>query len=247
MKHKILFLMVARGGSKGIPKKNISKIGGISLVGIRALSARNKSYFSRLIMSTDDEEIADEARAYSIEVLFMRPGHLAGDNSSSVDVVKHAIEWVEKNDKAKYDAIFLAEPSSPFCRPCDIEMAIDIYETSHPDLVVSVVQNKVHPIHMGTLDRDGDFSEVSSRLANLPTGNRQQHKPHFIMNGCVYLFGWDYFKRENGIFPRKGKTIAFEMPELHSIEIDEKIELDLARYFVDQGKIDFNEIVAERR
>jgi CMP-N,N'-diacetyllegionaminic acid synthase len=242
---RILFLMVARGGSKGIPKKNLSEVGGISLIGIRALSASHKHYFSRLIMSTDNIEIADEARKYSIDVPFMRPEHLAGDDSSSVDVVKHAVKWIEDNDDEKYDAIFLAEPSSPFCRPIDIERAIKMYKTSHPDLVVSVVQNKVHPIHMGTLDQNGDFSEVSSRIAKLPTGNRQQHKPQYIMNGCVYLFGWDYFKRENGIFPSNGRTIAFEMPELNSIEIDEMNELDLARYFVDQGKIDFNDIIGK--
>ena len=129
--------------------------------------------------------------------------------------------------------------------PGDIEKAIEMYKNSNADLVVSVVKNKVHPIHMGTLGQDGNFSEVSSRLANLPTGNRQQHKPHYIMNGCVYLFGWDYFKRESGIFPRNGRTVAFEMPELNSIEIDEMNELDLARYFVDQGKIDFNEIIGK--
>ena len=199
MKKGILFLMVARGGSKGIPKKNLSKINGISLIGLRANAALSGNYFTRYIISTDDREIAEEAKKHDIEVPFIRPSYLAQDNSSSVDVVSHAIEQIEKEGKS-YDAIFLAEPSSPFCRPEDIEKSINIYNQLNPDIVVSVVRSKIHPIHMGELEDEGNFSHVSSRLANLPTGNRQQHKDQYIMNGCVYLFGWDYFKKENHYF-----------------------------------------------
>jgi len=240
MKQEILFLLVARGGSKGIQRKNLSIISGISLIGLRSITAKKQRYFSRYIISTDDEEIAREAKKYDIEVPFIRPDYLADDDSSSVDVVKHTINWIEKNEGISYDAIFLAEPSSPFCRYQDIEKAIHLYEKNKPDLVVSVVKNKVHPMHMGELGEDGDFSIVSSRLAKLPTGNRQQHNPNYIINGCVYLFGWEYFKKENSIFPYNGKTIAFEMPSEYSIEIDEQIELDVARHFVETNKIDFN-------
>jgi len=236
-KNNILFLMVARGGSKGVPKKNLSKINGISLIGLRANSALSDDFFTRHVISTDDKEIAEEAKRYDIEVPFIRPSYLAEDNSSSVDVVKHVVEWIEREEKQSYDAIFLAEPSSPFCRPEDIRNAIKIYNSSMPDLVVSVVKNKVHSIHMGELKNGGEFSHVSSKLANLPTGNRQQHNSQYIMNGCVYLFGWDYFKKEGGIFPKDGKTIGFEMPSEYSIEIDEKIELDTARFYADSKKI----------
>jgi len=238
--NKILFLMVARGGSKGVPKKNLSTINGISLIGIRANTALSVNHFTRYIISTDDREIAEEAKKYKIEVPFIRPSYLAKDNSPTVDVVMHAVDWIEKEEKQKYDAIFLAEPSSPFCRPEDILKAIDIYNKSTPDLVVSVVKNKVNSIHMGELASDGDFSHVASRLANYPTGNRQQHKDQYLMNGCVYLFGWEYFKKERGIFPKEGKTIGFEMPEYYSIEIDELNELDIARYYVDTKKVDMN-------
>ena len=232
--------MVARGGSKGVPQKNLSTINDISLIGLRANTALSVNYFARCIISTDDKEIAEEAKKYKIEVPFVRPLYLAEDDSSTVDVVMHAVDWIEKEEKQKYEAIFLAEPSSPFCRPEDILMAIDIYNKSTPDLVVSVVKNKVNSTHIGELASDGDFSHVASRLANYPTGNRQQHKDQYIMNGCVYLFGWEYFKRERGIFPREGKTIGFEMPEYYSIEIDELNELDIARFYADTKKVDMN-------
>jgi CMP-N,N'-diacetyllegionaminic acid synthase len=238
--NNILFLMVARGGSKGVPKKNLEKIDGTSLIGLRANTALSDNFFSRCIISTDDEEIAAEAMRHRIEVPFIRPSYLAEDNSSSVDVVKHVVDWIEKEENLSYDAIFLAEPSSPFCRPEDIRRAIKIYNNISPDLVVSVVKNKVHSIHMGELFSGGDFSHVSTRLASLPTGNRQQHKDQYIMNGCVYLFGWDYFTKEGGIFTNNGKTIGFEMPAEYSIEIDEKIELDIARFYADSGKINIS-------
>ena len=244
--NKILFLMVARGRSKGIPKKNLSKINGVSLIGIRANVALSSNLFSRCIISTDDEEIVAEAKRHNIEAPFIRPSHLAEDDSSSVDVVKHVVEWVEKEENRSYDAIFLAEPSSPFCRPEDVAKAIEIYNTLKPDLVVSVVQNKVHPIHMGELKSNGDFSQVSSRLANLPSGNRQQHKEQYIMNGCAYLFGWDYFKREGSIFPKNGTTIGFEMPPEYSIEIDEPIELDTARFYADSNKINMELFIGNK-
>lgn len=239
--------MVARGGSKGIPKKNLTTIGDISLIGIRALSAHSAGIFDRFIISTDDDEIAMEATRYSIEVPFMRPDYLAQDNSSSVDVVNHAVEWFENIEGKKYDVIFLAEPSSPFCRPEDIKKSIELYNIFKPDLVVSVVKNKVHPIHMGELGINGDFSHVSSRLALLPTGNRQQHKPHYIMNGCVYLFGWDYFKEEGGIFSKDGKTIGFEMPFEYSIEIDETSELEIANFYVNSEMVDLDFIINKQR
>lgn len=235
--------MVARGGSKSIINKNLQIIGEDTLIALRAKTAIGSDAFFRLILSTDSQVIAEEGARHGFEVPFMRPSILAGDEASSADVVIHALEWLKKNDENTYDGIFLVEPSSPFCRVKDILKSISLFESKNTKLVASVVRAKVNSIHLSSLSHDGDFSDVSRRIGILPTGNRQQHKPQFYMNGCVYLFSPENLFLERSIFPIKGSTLAFEMPLEHSIEIDEQLELDIARYFWESGKVTMDKLM----
>ena len=118
-----MFLITARGGSKGVPKKNIVEVGGLPLLAYKAIASKRSDYCSRLIISTDSVEIAEVARKYEVEVPFMRPAHLATDESSSIDVILHAMEWIKINDTSKYDALCLLEPSSPFLTYEDVNKA----------------------------------------------------------------------------------------------------------------------------
>lgn len=235
--------MVARGGSKSIKDKNLKKVGENSLISWRAKTALKAGCFSRLIISTDSEVIADEAMASGIEVPFMRPQHLATDTASSVDVVLHALEWLQENDGTKYNGIFLAEPSSPFCRVVDIHTAVSLFENSQADLVASVVEAKVNSIHLSEIDTDSDFSRVSNRIGQLRSGNRQQHKKQYYMNGCVYLFKPEQMIAKESIFPVGGVTKVFEMPDVFSIEIDDPLDLELARFFWASKKVDEDTIL----
>ena len=239
--------MVARGGSKSIKDKNLQKVGGKSLIAWRAITGLKSGCFSRLIMSTDSETIADEARASGIEVPFMRPQYLATDTASSVDVVLHALEWLQTNDSVEYDGIFLAEPSSPFCRVVDIHAAISMFESSDAELVASVVEAKVNAIHVSEIDKCSDFSRVSQRIGQLSSGNRQQHNKQYYMNGCAYLFKPNEMIAGKSIFPLNGTTKVFEMPNVFSIEIDEPLELELARFFWASNKVDENSLLQSDR
>ncbi len=240
---KILFLMVARGGSKSVPNKNLCKIGNKSLIALRALTALESNLFKRCIISTDSSRIAKEACDYGIEAPFERPSFLATDTASSTDVILHALDWLSKNDPVSYDAVFLAEPSSPFCRVKDIISSIDIYNSKNSTLVSSVVKSKVNSIHMDEMGKSGDFSTVSKRIGLLPTGNRQQHQDQYYMNGCVYLFQTERFLKEKSVFPLRSKTSSFEMPSEYSIEIDEPIELLIARMFWEKGLVNMQEML----
>ena len=93
----VIFLIIARGGSKAVPGKNLRKVAGISLVGFKAISALRSKYCTRLIISTDDPEIQEDARGYGVEVPFTRPEELATDTASSIDVISHAMDWIEEN------------------------------------------------------------------------------------------------------------------------------------------------------
>ena len=106
--------MVGRGGSKGLPGKNLRRIGGKSLVAFKAIAAKKSHCCSRLVVSSDSIDIQEEARRHGAEVLFDRPADLASDTASSSDVVLHAMDWIERNEGRRYDAVMLLEPSSPF-------------------------------------------------------------------------------------------------------------------------------------
>ena len=118
----ILYLIVARGGSKRLPGKNLRQINGISLVGYKCLAAKHSKSCTDVMISTDSQEIADEARKYNVSSQFMRPEYLATDTATTEDVVRHAIAWSEEHWR-RYDAIALLEPSSPFVRPEDYDRA----------------------------------------------------------------------------------------------------------------------------
>lgn len=119
-----LFLIVARGGSKRLPEKNLREIQGISLVGYKCLAAKHSKYCTDVIISTDHPLIADEARKYGVTVPFIRPDELSTDTATTEDVVRHAIAWFEERGNI-YDAIHLLEPSSPFVRPEDYDSACE--------------------------------------------------------------------------------------------------------------------------
>src|ERR1700712_1725037 len=135
---EILFLLVGRGGSKGLPGKNLREIGGLSLIGDKAILAREVRYCSRLIVSSGSAEIQAEAKRHGAEVLFSRPPELATDTASSSDVVLHAMDWIETHERRRYDAIMLLEPSSPFARPEHYDQAVELFTARNAGLVVGM-------------------------------------------------------------------------------------------------------------
>src|SRR6201995_4345918 len=148
---QVLFLLVGRGGSKGLPGKNLREIGGLSLVGYKAVAARQSRYCSRLIVSSDSAEIRAEAKRHGAEVLFERPAELATDTASSNDVVLHAMDWIEAHEKRRYDAIMLLETSSPFARPEHFDEAVELFIARKASLVVGMRETEVASIFVGQL------------------------------------------------------------------------------------------------
>ena len=132
----ILYLIVARGGSKRLPGKNLRQINGISLIGYKCLAAKQSQSCTDVMLSTDSHEIADEARKYNVSSPFIRPDFLATDTATTEGVVRHAITWCAERGKI-YDAIALLEPSSPFVRPQDYDQACEIMEDWDAQFVYS--------------------------------------------------------------------------------------------------------------
>ena len=236
---KILFLITARGGSKGVPGKNLRKIGGISLVGFKALSAKKSRHCSRLIISTDSAEIQDDARNYGVEVPFTRPAELASDTAKSGPVISHAMEWIEQEGRERYDAIMLLEPSSPFARARDYDAAVDLMMRHDASAVVGVRPADVSSTVVGPLDAKGCLTAIIDKMhaARAQTGQRQTLGNEYTMNGAFYLFKWDYFKQHQWIYHDREKVFGYPMDSLHSVEIDEPIHLLWTEFLVSQGYI----------
>jgi CMP-N,N'-diacetyllegionaminic acid synthase len=235
---RVLYLITARGGSKSIPKKNLARIGGLSLVGFKARAAQQAGSCARLMISTDDPEIQDEARALGVEVPFTRPPELATDTASSDDVVRHAMRWVEATEgPAPYDAVMLLEPSSPFARAADFDGAVALMAAREANVVVGMRPTEVASVFVGPLDDQGRITQIVDQMAGLRGLRRQDQRQEYTMNGALYLMRWSYYLETGQRYADRTHTYGYPMDRFHSIEIDEPVDLDWARFLVDSGRI----------
>lgn len=236
IKPNILFLITARGGSKGVPQKNIRTIDGIPLVAYKIIAAKKSEYPGRVIVSTDSLEIAEVSKKWGGEVPFIRPDYLASDSSSSMDVVEHAMNWIEENDSIRYSHICLLEPSSPFTTPTHLKEALDLIVSTDSDTLLGMKEVDVNSIFIHELDEKGGLSLFYKAIKDMASNRRQDQKPQYTMNGCMYIAKWDYFK-EWKMFHSE-KSIPYIMEEAYSIEIDTLQNLAYAEFCVKEGYVD---------
>ena len=236
---KVLFVIAARGGSKGVPRKNIRKIGGLPLVAYKIIAAEKCRYEHRTIVSTDDSEIAEIAQKYDAEVPFVRPAELASDTASSIDVVLHAIEWVEKTDSnTVYDTVCLLEPSSPFATYEDLNGALSTMDKTGADTVLGMKEVEVSRDFIFGLDDNGGLSLFWESVKKMSGVRRQDQKPQYTLNGCMYIAKMNYFKK-NRLF-HSYNSRPYIMPWERSVEIDTEQDLKYAEYLISNRVIDLS-------
>lgn len=238
----ILFLITARGGSKGVPGKNLRKLGGISLVGFKAISAQRSNYCSRLIISTDSPEIQQDAQGYGVEVPFTRPAELATDTASSADVIAHSMQWFENETAERFDAVMLLEPASPFARPFDYDKAVEIMIKHNADVVLGMREVEVNSVFVGPLDEQGRISSIIDKMQawHSEPGRRQDLQQEFTMNAALYLFKWDYFKKHQSLYHDRETTYGYVMDPHYSVEIDTMVDLHWAEFLIEKGYVDLS-------
>lgn len=234
----IFYLITARGGSKGVPRKNIREIAGLPLIAYKIIAAQKCGYSGRIIVSTDDEEIANVAKKYGAEVPFMRPDYLASDTASSMDVVEHAIGWLDDNDDKKYDYICLLEPSSPFATPQDLHDAIERLIEENADTLLGMKEVEVSKRFIWELDDNGGLSKFYDAIYGDKKVRRQDQNPEYTMNGCMYIAKMEYF-RENKIF-HSVNSLPYIMPVEKSTEIDDMNQFNYAKYCVESRIINID-------
>ena len=223
---KVLGVIPARGGSKGVPKKNVKLLGGKPLIAYSIEAARAAKRLTRVIVSTDDEEIAEVSRRWGADAPFLRPAELATDAAKAVPVIQHALEEMERRDDQVYDAVMMLQPTTPFRTGADIDRAIEILEKTGADSVISVVDVEGHhPARMKYLEDgrliDPDFCEA---YENQP---RQELRPMYLRNGMIYLTRREVMR--SGSF--KGSDCRALIVETHrSVNIDTPLDFELAEF-----------------
>ena len=225
----ILGLIPARGGSKGLPRKNIKLLLGKPLIAWTIEQALASKYLDRVIVSTDDKEILDISKKYGAEVPFMRPKELAMDNVKGIDVVLHAIVSLKEDDRRKqYDLIMLLQPTSPLRKSVDIDKAIEFLFLKKAKAIVSVCEVDHHPLWANTLPEDGCMKDfIRQEIMNK---NRQELSVFYRLNGAIYLAYCNYLKKYRSFIGEK--TFAYVMPRERSIDIDNEVDLSLAEVLI---------------
>jgi N-acylneuraminate cytidylyltransferase/CMP-N,N'-diacetyllegionaminic acid synthase len=219
----VLGIIPARGGSKGIPRKNIKELHDRPLIKYSITAALESDAIGRTIVTTDDEEIADVAAAAGAEVPFMRPASLAEDETPTEPVIEHALTELDES----FDEFVLLQPTSPLRTAEHIDAAVNTYRSTGAKSLVSVYED--HSYRWGytedgatQLNYDGDRSR------------RQDKSSEYVENGAIYMTDVEAFL-ETASFTA-GRTELYEMSELDSIDIDEPVDMRLAALLLEERR-----------
>ena len=222
---KILGVIPARGGSKGVKDKNIKHLCGLPLIGW-SIQAAHESDLTKTIVSTDSQEVAKIAEQLGCAVPFLRPLELSTDSARAIPVMQRALDYMT-NLGEEFDAVMMLQPTSPFRRVEDINKAINLLGTSLVDSVISVVDVEGHhPARMKYIDESGNLIDplFCETYENQP---RQELEPMFIRNGAIYLTRTSTLK--NNSFKGQ-KSMGLIMPKHVSVNIDTLFDFHFAEW-----------------
>jgi N-acylneuraminate cytidylyltransferase len=222
----VLALIPARGGSKGLPGKNIRLLQSKPLIAWSIEAAQASSFISRVVVSSDDAEILAVARAQGADVPFVRPAHLAGDASSGMDVVLHALEQLPG-----FDWVVLLQPTSPLRLAADIDDAIEHCLNMGAPACVSVSEAATNPWWMFHVAADG---RMGAFLPGAERPTRRQDLPElYALNGAIYVARVEWLRQTHTFLAQE--TVAYVMPPERSVDIDTLFDFQLAECLMAQS------------
>lgn len=227
----ILAIIPARGGSKGLPKKNVKILGNKPLIAWSIESALESKQISKTIVSSDNDEIIAISKQYGAEIPFKRPEKLATDSATTKDVLLHTIEFY-KTQNINFDYIVLLQPTSPFRKKGAIDLAIKKAIETNVDMVVSVKETSSNPYYVLFEEDDKGFLTKSKE----GTFTRRQDCPIvYEFNGSIYVIKVNSLLKYNSMSFKK--SIKFKMDKFHSIDIDTQLDFDFANFLIKSNKI----------
>ena len=230
---KRIGLIPARGGSKGIPHKNIYNLNGKPLIAYsieEGLKAKEQGYLDKVVVSTDDNEIAEISKKYGAEVPFLRPEELASDKSKSVDCMIHAIQYY-KDLEIEFDTMVLLQPTSPLRNAADIIAAIEIYDREGVDSLISCYKEE-------------SMNEYNSYYLNCNIGmplkkehnlgmRRQDIRPLYVRNGAIFITDVHYMLESRLVIG--DKPAVYVMPQDRSANIDTWFDMEQVEWMLSNG------------
>lgn len=228
-----LIIIPARGGSKGIPHKNIKPLGGRPLIAYSIEVARDAARafgwpMENIMVSTDSEEIAAVAESEGCPVPYRRPDHLATDTSGSREMMLDAMEWATARG-LRYNCILLLQPTSPFRTVEDIEKCMQLFEKENPDMVVSVKETSANPYY-NCFEADPATGALHMSKGDGLLTRRQDAPKAWEFNGAVYVISPDSLRRlPMGRFPRR---LPVEMPAERSVDLDTRLDWAVAEALI---------------
>lgn len=220
---KILCIIPARSGSKGLPGKNIKKLLGKPLIAYTIEHAKGSKYIDRIIVSTDSSKISKISKQYGAEAPFIRPKRLATDKSSGIDVLLHAIGWMEEKEKYDFDILVLLHATAPLRKTEDIDNSIELLFKKDYDNIFSVTEAHRNP-YFNMVEMDDNRRIKLVKKGNFPT--RQSAPKAFDMNSSIYVWKKKALKEKKSVFLRKSGI--YLMPRERSIDIDDYIDFKIS-------------------
>lgn len=228
---KILVIIPARGGSKGIPQKNIKPLNGRPLIHYTIDVARGIVKDEDICVSTDDSKIIQCVEDYGLKVPFVRPAELASDTAGTYEVLLHALDFYEKQGK-NYDVVLLLQNTSPFRTVNQVKEALKLYR-SDIDMVVSVKETSSNPYYNCFEEDDRGYLHISKGDGQFT--RRQDAPKAYEYNGAIYVINPNSLKKMPlRKFP---KRIKYVMDDLHSVDIDNMIDWNFAEYVIKEGLV----------
>ncbi len=224
---KVLAIIPARGGSKGIPFKNIVDVCGKPLIQYTidiAMQLKSKGLLDEVLVSTDCEKIATISKKLGANVPFLRPAAIAGDKAKSIDYILHSIDFFEFKEQ-NFDAILILQPTSPLRTYDDIHESINLFISNNNDSLISVYKDEaINELIM--YRKEGDIAIPLNENHNKGT-RRQDHVNVYIRNGAVYITKVNYIKNKNNIV--SDQPLMYEMSKINSVNIDTFEDLEFVR------------------
>lgn len=228
---RTLVLIPAKGASTRLPRKNIRPLHGVSLLGRAIRRAQALSFIDRICVSTEDEDVAAEARKFGIEVPFLRPSILSCDPAGVVEVALHALDWMEENGEI-FETLIILLPTSPFCNVADIKGAARVYMESGVDFLMSV-SLEAHSVLSSLVLKNGQLSPLYSEWLNRTGAKSDSELPTIVRcNGAVTIVNVAAFRREKNYYSYP--LAAYVMPLERSVDIDTELDFQFAEFLADR-------------
>lgn len=224
----VLGIITARGGSKGIPNKNIALLRGKPLLAYTIDAAKGSKLLMRTIVSTDSNEVAEVARSLGAEVPFMRPAELSTDSALALDVLSYVIRYIEEHDEQSFDYVMMLQPTSPLRTSEDIDACIRIAQETDADSVFSMKElPDFAPQKIKTIEN----GEITSFLQEEKGQSAPRHKGKkaYKRNCAVYLTRTELILKGDQFGK---KSMAYVMPRERSIDINDPVDLELAEFWM---------------